>query len=77
MARKKLNNGRAADPDANYGKEAAKKFSKGTFTASQTGAKQLAAKRQQMREMADASKSATSGTEDFEEFIRSGKYGGK
>ena len=62
------------DQAKSYAKAAAKSFDKGTFTASQTGAKQLAAQRKQFSDMGELAKSLTGGTETSEEYIRSGKY---
>ncbi len=49
-----------------FGKRAAKKFSKGTFTASQTGAKQLAAARYAFAQNREVMNAAGEGEAAFE-----------
>lgn len=71
---------KAGDDEAKeYARDAAGRFSSGTFTASQTGARRLAEKRKAFSDMGEMAKSLTAGTKESEEYIRSGKYkkGGK
>lgn len=63
-----MSNG-ASYPDqvaSNFAKGAAKKFKKGTYTASQTGAKQLAAERFSYAQNREILNAAGAGTEAFE-----------
>lgn len=72
-ARKKL-----MDDEARaYAKGAAKQFSKGTYTASQTGARKLAQKRADFSDMGELMKSLESGTDTSENYIKTRKYKGR
>ena len=71
---------KAGDDEAReFGRSAARKYGEGTFKASETGAASLARQRALFSAMGELAKSMTSGTEESEEYIRSGKYkkGGK
>lgn len=59
-----------------YARSAASSFKEGTFTASQTGARQLAEKREQFRQMGKISDSMGSQAE-FEDYISGKSYKGK
>lgn len=66
---------RAGDDEAReFARSAAKKYGSGTFKASETGAASLARQRALFSAMGELAKSMTSGTEESEEYIRSGKY---
>lgn len=53
--------------------EEGKKRGPGTYTASQTGAKQLAARREGFRQMKEIQDAAMGGTQDFEDVIKGKK----
>lgn len=60
--------------NVDFSRAAARKFSKGRFTASQTGARQLAEKRKYESDMGELGKSLTAGTAESENYIKTGKY---
>jgi hypothetical protein len=71
---------KAGDAEAKeFARDAAGRFTAGTFKASETGARRLAEKRKAFSDMGEMAKSMTAGTKEAEEYIRSGKYkkGGK
>lgn len=57
-----------------YAKAAAKSFTEGTFTATQTGARKMAEKRKQFSDMGEMMKSLEEGTGESENYIKTGKY---
>lgn len=76
MARSKVRKGLEDAQAKAYAKSAAASFKEGTFKASQTGARQLAEKREQFRQMGKISDSMGSQGE-MEEYISGKSYKGK
>lgn len=74
LIKRRIRNRASDDQARDFAKGAARKFSTGKFTATQTGAKELAARRGFESDMGELSKSLTGGTETSEGYIRSRKY---